>query len=78
MKQNNITLNLTDKEFEIVRRAVVRYAKEQMDKSDTWGKENPDDFEDAAAIRARLALDVQSKVFKKIEARPELNYTSIF
>lgn len=78
MKQNNITLTLTEKEFEILRRAICNYATEQMDKSETWSKGNPEDFEDAAAIRARLACAIQSKVFKKIEARPELNYISIF
>ena len=78
MKTNNITLTLTDKEFEILRRAITKYATEQMHKSETWGKYSEDDPEDAAEIRARLALNIQSKVFKKIEARPELNYISIF
>ena len=76
MKTKNITLTLTDKEFEILRRAIVKYTSEQMHNSKSWG--NPEAEDDAAAIRARLACDVQSKVFKKIEARPELNYTSIF
>ena len=76
-KQANITLTLTDKEFEILRRAIVKYTSEQLHNSKSWG--NPEaEEDDAAAIRARLAFDVQSKVFKKIEARPELNYTSIF
>lgn len=78
MKTNNIILTLTDKEFEILRRAITKYTSEQMNNSQTWGKHSEDDYEDAAEIRARLALNIQSKVFKKIEARHELNYISIF
>lgn len=77
MNTSKITLTLTEKEFEILRRAITRYASEQMHKSETWGKDRSDDFEDAAAISARIALDIQTKIFKKCEARPELNYISI-
>ena len=78
MNTSKITLTFTEKEFEILRRAITRYASEQMGKSDTFGKANSENFEDAAAIRARIAVDIQSKVHKKCEARPELNYISIF
>lgn len=75
MKQNNITLTLTDKEFEIVRRAIVRYANAQIGLSKSWGTTEEDD---SAAIRANIALGIQTKCGKKIKTRPELEYISIF
>ena len=72
----NVTLNLTAKELEVISRAVIKYANEQMKKSTTLG--NPDlDFEDAAEIRAMLAVDVQCKIIKKQNAHPELKGISL-
>lgn len=78
MKTNNITLTLTPKEFEIMRRAMLRYSNQQMDLSQTWGKAVERNDRDAYQIRAELSQCVESKLYKKIKARPELDYISIF